>query len=132
MKRFNTITSVINTGLITTAVITGVLSIAAFPSVVGLRVGITLSETSLLFFLATAITRRSFKIFTVRPKKYDAIKLLAQSKLDSIADIISQTMQIGDISFTEFYKTLQEVQKYRNLRQISKTNLKSSLTRKKG
>ena len=43
-------------------------------------------------YLATAITRKSFKIFTVKQEKHDAIKLLAQGNLDSIADIISQAM----------------------------------------
>ena len=95
--------------------ITGGISIAAFASGVGLPVGIALSGTSLLLSLATAITQKSFKIFTVKQGKHDAIKLLAQSKLDSIANIIPQTMQDGDISPTEFYKVLQEVEKYRKL-----------------
>ena len=42
--------------------------------------------------------------------------LLAQSKLDGIADIISQAMQDGDISPTEFHKVLQEREKYRKLK----------------
>ena len=113
MKRFNTITGIVDTGLITSTVITGGISIAAFASGVGLPVGIALSGTSLLLSLATAITRKSFKIFTVKQEKHDAIKLLAQSKLDSIANIISQAMQHGDISPTEFHKVLQEVEKYR-------------------
>ena len=89
---------------------------AAFASGVGLPVGIALNGTSLLLSLATAITRKSFKIFTVKQEKHDAIKLLAQSKLDSIANIISQAMQDGDISPTEFHKVLQEVEKYRKLK----------------
>ena len=93
MKRFNTITGIVDTGLITSAVITGGISVAAFASGVGLPVGIALSGTSLLLSLVTAIKRNSSKIFTVKQEKHDAIKLLAQSKLDSIADIISQTMQ---------------------------------------
>ena len=116
MKRFNTITGIVETGLITSTVITGGISIAAFASGVGLPVGIALSGTSLLLSLATAITRKSFKIFTVKQEKYDAIKLLAQSKLDSIANIISQAVQDGDISLTEFHKVLQEVEKYRKLK----------------
>ena len=70
MKRFNSITGILDTGLITSTVIT-----------VGLRVGIVLSGTSLLLSFATAITRKSSKIFTVKQEKHDAIKLLAQSKL---------------------------------------------------
>ena len=116
MKRFNTITGIVDTGLITSTVITGGISIAAFASGVGLPVGIALSGTSLLLSLANAITQKSFKIFTVKQEKHDAIKLLAQSKLDSITNIISQAMQDGDISPTEFHKVLQEVEKYRKLK----------------
>ena len=110
MKRFNTITSIVDTGLITSTVITGGIFIAAFASGFGLPVGIALSETSLLFSHATATTRKSFKVFTVRQEKQDAFKLLAQSKLGGIADIISQAMQDGDISFIDFGKVLQEVE----------------------
>ena len=116
MKRFNTITEIADTGLITSTVITGGVSIAAFASGVGLPVGIILSGTTLLLSLATVITLTSFKNFTVKQEKRNAIKLLAKSKLDSIADIILQTMQDGDISFIEFHKILQEVEKYRNLK----------------
>ena len=98
-------TSIVDTGLITSMVITRGISIAAFASAVGLPVGIALSGTSLLLFLASTITRKSFKIFTLKQEKHDAIKLLAQSKLNSIANIISQTMQDGVISPTEFHST---------------------------
>ena len=112
----NAITGIVDTGLITSTVITVRISIAAFPSGVGLSVGIALSGTSLLLSLATAITRKSFKIFTVKQEKHDAIKLLAQSNLDSIANIISQAMQDRDISSTEFHKVLQEIEKYCKLK----------------
>ena len=81
-KRFNTITGIVDTGLIRSTVITGGVSIAAFASCVGLPVGIALSGTRLLFSLATAITRKSFKIFTVKKEKNDGI-----------ADVTSQSMQ---------------------------------------
>ena len=84
MKRCNTITDIVDTGRITSTVITGGISIATFASGVGLPVGIVLSGTSLLLSLATVITRKSFKIFTVKQEKHDTIKLLAQSKLDSM------------------------------------------------
>ena len=96
--------------------ITGRISIAAFARGVGLPVGIALSGTSLLLSLATAITQKSFKIFTVKQEKRDAIKLLAQNNLDSTTNIISQAMQDGDISPTEFHKVLQEVEKYLKLK----------------
>ena len=111
MKWFNTITDIVDTGLITLTAITGGISIAAFASGVGLPVGVALSGTSLLLSLAIVITRKSFKTFTVKQEKHDAIKLLAQSKLDSIAN-----MENGYISSIEFHKVLQEVEKYHKIK----------------
>ena len=127
MKRFNVITGDVDTGLNTSTMITGGTSIAAFASGFGLPVGMGLSGTSLLLFLATAITRKSFKIFTVKQEKHDAIKLLAQSKLDSIANIISQAMQNGDTSSTEFHQVMQEVEKYRKLKADIKNQAKAKV-----
>ena len=104
MKRFNTITGMVDTGLITSTVITGGIFIAAFANGVGLPVGIALSGTSLILSLATGITQKSSKILTVKQEKHDSIRMLAQSKLDSIANIISQAIEDGDISPTEFHK----------------------------
>ena len=108
--------------------IIGGISVTAFATGVGLAVGIALSGTSLLLSLATAVTQRSFKIFTVKQEKYDAIKLLAQAKLDSISNIISQAMKDGDTSPTEFHKILQEVEKYckmkADIRNQDKTKVK--------
>lgn len=89
-KQFNTITSMLDTGLITLTVITGGPSSAGFASAAGLPVGITLFGTRLIFSPAVAITGKYSKIFIAKQKKHDAIKLLAKSKLDSIATIISQ------------------------------------------
>ena len=116
MKRFNTMTGIVDTGLITSTVITGGISIPAFASRVGLPVGIALGGTGILLSLATVITETSFKILTVKQKKQDTIKLLAQSKSDSITNIISLAMQDGDIAPIEFHKLLQEVQRYCKLK----------------
>ena len=116
MKRFNTITAIVDTGLITSTVITRGISIGSFASGVSLPVDIALSVTSLFFSLATIITRKSVKTFTVKQEKHDAIKLLAQSKFESITNIISQAVQNGDISSIEFHKVLQEVETYRKLK----------------
>ena len=73
-------------------------------------------ELHYFFPLQPLLHESLFKISTIKEEKYDAIKLLAQSKLDSIANIISQAMQNGYISPTEYDKVLQEVEKYRKLK----------------
>ena len=57
------------------------------------------------------------------------MKLLVQSKLDSIANIVSQAMQEGDISPTEFHKVLQEVEKYRKLKADIRNHAKAKVNK---
>ena len=71
--------------------------------------GTAFTVTSLFFSLATAITQKSFRIFTVKQEKYDSIKLFAQSKLYSIDNVISPVIQDGHISFIQIRKLLEEV-----------------------
>ena len=54
IKQFNTITGIVDTGLITSTVIAGGISIPVFASGVGLPVGTALGGTRLLLSLATA------------------------------------------------------------------------------
>ena len=119
-KRFNTITSIVDLSLITSTVNAGEISIAEFTSGNGLPVGIALSGTSLIFSIATAITRKSFKIFTVKQERHDAIKLLA----------FHRKMHDGDFQFIEFEKVLQEVEKYlkieADLRNQAKTKVRQT------
>ena len=94
MIRFNKITSLIDTGISTSTVITGGIFIVKFANDFGLSHGITLNGTSLVL---TAITQKSFKIFIIKLEKHDSIKIISQSKLDSIANISSQTVQDENI-----------------------------------
>ena len=115
-KRLNTIIGIVNTGLNASAVIGGGPSIPAFASGADLLVGAALGGLGVVLSLLTVATRKFFRSQTVKQGKHNAIMLLAQSKLDSTADIISQAMQDGDISPTEFHKVLQEREKYRKLK----------------
>ena len=92
------------------------VSIPAFASGVGLPVVAALGELGVVHSLATVLTRNFCRGQMVKQGKHDAIMLLAQGKLDSITNIISQAMQDGDISPTEFHKVLQEREKYRKLK----------------
>ena len=85
IKRFSTITAVLDTSLITTTAITGGISIAALASGIGLPVGISLSATSLLLSLATTITRKTISIFKSKEKNmtiYDCLR-----KVNSIVSV---------------------------------------------
>ena len=114
IRRFSTITAVLDTSLITTTAITGGISIAALASGIGLPVRISLSATSLLLSVATTITRKTISIFNSKEKKNDDIRLLAQSKLDSIS---------------EFHKILQETDNYRKLKADIRKRTKTKQTK---
>ena len=103
------------TGLLTSAFITGRVSIAVFANGAVLLAGIALSEPSQLFSPVTAIAQRYFKIFIVNQGKHVVINLIAQRKLYSIADILSQAMQGRHILSIEFERVLQGVEKYQKL-----------------
>ena len=126
-KRFNTIIGIIDTSIITLSAITGWTSIPAFASGVGVPLGAALGGFSVFFSLSTIATRKYSRSLTVKQGKQDAIKLLTQSKLDIMADIISRAMQDGDILPTEFYKVLQEAEKYLKLKEDIRNQTKAKV-----
>ena len=97
--------------------ISGSTSIAAISSGVAIPIGIVLTGTSLLLSIATTVTRKSLNAIRVKQKKHDQIILLAQSRLESIQDIISKALTDGIVSDLEFERILSEVDRYRTLKQ---------------
>ena len=108
---------IVDTGLIITTVISGSSSIAAISSGVAIPIGIVLTGTSLLLSIATTVTRKSLNAIRVKQKKHDQIVLLAQTKLESIQDIISKALTDGIVSDLEFERILSELDRYRTLKQ---------------
>ena len=105
-KRFNKIIGIVDIGLITKSAIAGGTSIPAIARGVDLPIGAALGGFSVALSLSTIVTQKSSRSLTVKQGNHDAIKLLAQDKLDSISDTISQAMQDGDISPTEFQQSI--------------------------
>ena len=83
-KRYSTSVRLVDHALIAATVISGSGSIAALCSGIGIPVSIGLGSVTLCLSLATAITRKTNKLFDVKVKKHDKIVVLAQTKLDSI------------------------------------------------
>ena len=127
MKQLNKATRIADTGLITSAAITGGTSIPAFVSGFGLPVGAALDGLGVALSSLTVPTRNFSRSQTVKQGKHDAIMLLAQSKLHSITDIIFQAMREGNISHTEFHKILQEREKYHKLKDNIRNRTKAKV-----
>ena len=79
-KRLNAIIGIVDTGLITSAVIAGGASISAFASGAGLPIGAALCRLGIVLSLLTVATRKFSRSQTVKQGKYNAIMLFAQSK----------------------------------------------------
>ena len=73
MKQLNSITRVLDTGLITSEVITGVISIEYITNGFGLHVRIGSGGANVLLSLSISITQRSLKMYNVNQGKPDAI-----------------------------------------------------------
>ena len=108
---------IVDTGLIITIAISGTASIATISSGVAIPIGIVLTGTGLLLSIAATVTRKSLNAIRVKQKKHDQIILLAQTKLESIQDMISKALTDGNISDLEFERILSELDRYRTLKQ---------------
>ena len=80
MKLLATISNIVGTGLINTSVLTGSLSIPAFPSGCVLHIGMASYCMSILLPLINAASRSSSQLFAGKEEKHNSIKYLAQIK----------------------------------------------------
>ena len=103
---------------------TGGICIISHTSVVGAPVGIASAGFTVVFSLATRITKTLLKTTRNKKKKHDKILMLANSKLNSIESLASQGLIDMEISHGEFTTILKEKDKYEkmkeNVRNISK------------
>ena len=103
---------------------TGGICIIFHASVVGAPVGIASAGFTILFSLATGITKKLLKTTRNKKKKHDKILLLAKSKFNNIESLVSKALIDVEISHEEFITVLKEKDKYEkmkeNIRNISK------------
>ena len=108
--------------LILASTITGCISISAFPSLIGIPIGIMSSAIRLKI---CAITTGIEKYKSVRKKKkHSKIVLLAKSKLNRIEVLISKALIDSNISHDEFVLINNVHKEYNNIKEEIK-NLKT-------
>ena len=76
----------------------GRISIISFTSAAGAPVGIASASFISVFSLTTAIIKKLLSITRNKKKSHDKILMLAKSKLDSIATLVSQALINKEIS----------------------------------
>ena len=97
-KKFRTSVRTVDNTLITATVITGGGGLAALCTGIGITASIALGSISICLSIATAITRKSNKIYDAKIKKHDKIGVLAQTKLDIIHDTVSKAIEDWHVS----------------------------------
>ena len=101
-KKVCTTLSYIQHFLILASTITGCISIFAFASLLGVPIGITISEMGLKICPIAARTKRYKSLINIKKKKHDKIVLLVKSKLNSIEVLISKALIDQNISHDKF------------------------------
>ena len=91
----------IDHSLIATSTITGCVSISAFPSLVGIPIGIASSTIGLKICVITAAIKKCKSIIKKKKKKDDTIVLLAKSTLNSIKFRICNALFDSNVSHAE-------------------------------
>ena len=109
---------------------TGGICIVSHASVVGAPVGIASAGFTILFSLATGITKKLLKTTRNKKKKHDKILMLAKSKLNSIESLVSKALMDMEISYEEFIAILKEKDKYEKIKENVK-NISEKLQEEK-
>ena len=123
-KRRVMATTISDTTVITAITALEVASVATLTTGVGIPISTALASTGLLLGLGSAVIHKSQKIFESKAKKHDKIKTLAESKLDSISNLVSKAIEEAHISHEEYQFILKEVEHYRLMKKQIRTKSK--------
>ena len=99
------------TGIILGGVGTGLLATLiaapAVPIIMGAAAGCA---------LISAGTKVATRRLRLKARKHDQVRVLAESKLNSIADLVSKALEDGEISHEEFQAVVNEAQRYHDMK----------------
>ena len=88
--------------LLFTSVVSGCVSISAFDSLVGIHVGIISSAVGINICAITAGIKKYKLLIKKKRKKHDHLVLLAKTKLNIIAVLISKDLSDSYINYDKF------------------------------
>ena len=112
LNRYVTIFDYIDKILIILSATTGGISIISFTTTIGAPVGIASASFTLIFSLTTGIIKKLLDITRKKKKKHDQILMLAESKFNSIETLMSQALNVLNISHKEFITIFKEKDRY--------------------
>ena len=118
-KRALNISDGVDTGLISASIILASLGI-----VIPIMIPMTISA-AICGGLGMCIKLIRRKLIT-KTQKHSNIKSIAESKINSVKDIVSKSLQDGDISDIEFKMVLNEMENYLTLKKENKEKVTNS------
>ena len=96
---------------------TGGISIISFTSIIGVPAGIASTSFTLIFSLTTGIFKKLLSTAKKKKKMHDQILMLAKSKFNSIETLISQVLNVTEISHEEFITIFKEKDRYGKMKE---------------
>ena len=112
LSRYVTIFDYIDKILIVLSATTSGVSIISFTnSIIGNSVGIVSASFTLIFSLTTGIIKKLLNMTINKKKKHDNLFILAESKFNSIENLISRALNDLDISHQEYIMILNKKDK---------------------
>ena len=112
LNRYVTFFDYIDKTLIILSATTGGTSIISFTTAIGAPVGIANASFTLIFSLTAGIIKKLLDITRKKKKKHDQILMLAESKFNSIETLMSQALNVLNISHKEFITIFKEKDRY--------------------
>ena len=109
----------------------GTLSIASYASIVGAPAGIAGSSLTLIFTIATGISKSLLTVTKKRKKKHNKIIALAKNKLNTIDTLLSSALNDSKISHEEFTNIINEANIYENIKENIKEPTAEPITKEK-
>ena len=107
----------------------GGITIVSFTSAIGIPAGIASARFTLVFSLTTGIIKKLLKLTRKKKKKHNKTVMLAKNKLNRIETLMSQALIDLDISHEEFKTTVNEKEKYEQMKEsIRNTKNKEELS----
>ena len=125
-KRRATASTISDTSLVTAVTLLGFASAATLATGVGTPISVVLVSAGVLLGLGSGVIHKTQKIFESKAKKHEKIKTLAESKLDSISELVSKAIEDANISHEEYRFVLKEVEHYRKMKEEIRTKSKKT------
>ena len=125
-KKANSIVNVGDTISSTASIGVGVTGTVLLSTIVAIPVALILEGVSIGTGGLCLLAKYANKKLKVKENKHQKIYILAESKLDTIHSHVSKAMTDGFISDEEFKLILEEVEKYRNLKEQLRKNNKNN------